>query len=347
VSGKLFSRLWSRPRAAWLWLEGKPVAIVVAAAGTTFGVVFVLASWAGWPRLMRVTETNPAWWWLVICLVGEIVAYAGYALTVRDMARVDDGAEMSLLRSAHAVVAGFGVFAATRSSGGFAVDYWAFQRAGASRREAAARAVGLGLLEYVVLSICALAASLALFLRIDGQAGSSTTLPSLLILPCLAVGWYLTSPRRARRLSKPQGRRVRRWFARFVAGATTVRLLLTRPKQHGLGVLGNLAYWAGDILCLWAALHFVHAHLSVAALVVAYAGGYVLTRRALPAGGAGFVEVALTFALVWIGLPVPQTVVAVIVYRLFNFWLPILPALILLPSIREMRSQFDEAEQPG
>ena len=30
--------------------------------------------------------------------------------------------------------------------------------------------------------------------------------------------------------------------------------------------------------------------------------GYVLTRRALPAGGAGFVEIALTLALVGMGM---------------------------------------------
>ena len=41
--------------------------------------------------------------------------------------------------------------------------------------------------------------------------------------------------------------------------------------------------------------------IAAAALVLGYAGGYVLTRRALPAGGAGFVEFALTFALVGMG----------------------------------------------
>ena len=77
----------------------------------------------------------------------------------------------------------------------------------------------------------------------------------------------------------------------------TVRRLLLSPREHGLGVAGNACYWAGDILCLWAALQIVEVHLSVAALVLAYSGGYVLTRRALPVGGAGVVEVALTLAI--------------------------------------------------
>ncbi|MDP9261898.1 MAG: hypothetical protein M3O89_08020 [Actinomycetota bacterium] len=149
--------------------------------------MFVLASPAGWAHVARLVEARHEWGWLAVCLAGELVAYAGYVLTVRDMARVEEGSEMSISLSAQAVIAGFGVFAATRASGGFAVDYWAFQRAGATRREAAARAVGLGLLEYVVLSVGALVASAALFLRIHGHASDSITLPSLLILPALVL----------------------------------------------------------------------------------------------------------------------------------------------------------------
>ena len=319
--------------------------IIIAAAGTTVGVVFVLAWSAGGTRVTRLTEANHAWAWLGVCLAGELIAYAGYAFTVRDMARVDEGSEMTLAISVQTVVAGFGVFAATRSSGGFAVDSWAFQKAGASRREAEARAVGLGLLEYLVLSIGALIASAALFFRLDGHASNSATLPSLLILPCLALGFYLTSPKRGRRLGRLRGGYLRRWFAILIAGAMSVRALLLSPREHGVGVLGNAAYWAGDILCLWAALQIVDARISVAALVLAYSGGYVLTRRALPAGGAGVVEIALTFALVWMGLPFARTLVAVVIYRLFNFWLPIVPALVLMPAIKQLRERFQQVEQ--
>lgn len=334
-------------RRGYLWLEDKPLVVVIAAAGATVGVVFVLASEAGWSHVARVSHARHAWVWLAVCLLGQLLAYGGYVLTVRDMARVLDGAEMSIKTSLQTVVAGFGVFAATRSSGGFAVDYWAFRKAGASKRDAAARAVGLGLLEYVVLSTAALVASAALFFRFDGHANSSTTLPSLLILPCLALGLYVTSPRRAARLSRPCGGYLRRWFAALVAGGFLVRRLLLSPREHGAGVFGNAAYWAGDILCLWAALQILHARISIAALVLAYSGGYVVTRRALPAGGAGLVEAALTFALFWMGLPFARTLVAVVIYRLFNFWLPILPALALMPAVKQLRERFERAEQPA
>ena len=51
-------------REAYLWLEDKPVVIIIAAAGTTVGVVLVLASSAGWARVMRLSEANHAWAWL-------------------------------------------------------------------------------------------------------------------------------------------------------------------------------------------------------------------------------------------------------------------------------------------
>jgi len=70
----------------------------------------------------------------------------------------------------------------------------------------------------------------------------------------------------------------------------------------------------------------------------------VLTRRALPAGGAGVVEIALTLALAGLGMPISRALVAVIVYRLFNFWLPILPALAVMPAIRELRVRFGAAK---
>jgi hypothetical protein len=105
-------------------------------------------------------------------------------------------------------------------------------------------------------------------------------------------------------------------------------------------------YWAGDIACLWAALQLVGGkQITISALILAYSGGYVLSRRSLPAGGAGVVEIALTLALVGMGVRFAPALVAVLIYRLFNFWLPIVPALTLIPTIRELRTRFQRAEQ--
>ena len=337
-----------RVQDAFLWLEEKPLLVVIVAAGATISAALVLASYAGWPRVLHRTTAPHAWGWLIACLVGEIVAYLGYALTIRDIARVDDGPEMDLGVSAKTVIAGFGVFAATRTSGGFAVDYWAFRRAGAGKRDAVQRVLALGFLEYATLGTVALVASALLFLRLDGRAGYAVTLPSLTVIPIFLVAFWLTSPTRVRRLSRHRrdAGRVKKGFANAVAGAGNVRVMLFSPREHGLGVAGNTLYWVGDILCLWAALQLVGGkHITLAALVLAYSSGYVLTRRSLPAGGAGVVEVALTLALVGMGVHFVPALIGVLVYRLFNFWLPIVPALVLLPSIRQLRARFHTAEQ--
>jgi uncharacterized membrane protein YbhN (UPF0104 family) len=206
----------------------------------------------------------------------------------------------------------------------------------------------LGFLEYTVLGTAALVASALMYLRLDGYASDAVTLPSLAIVPCFVAALWVTSPKRRARLSrvKRSSGWLKRGFANAVAGAGNVRSLILNPREHGLGLVGSSLYWAGDILCLWAALQLVGGkHITLAALVLAYSAGYVLTRRALPAGGAGVVEVALTFALVGMGVRFVPALIGVLVYRLFNFWLPIVPALILLPTIRELRARFQTAER--
>jgi uncharacterized membrane protein YbhN (UPF0104 family) len=331
-----------------LRVEEKPLAVVVAAAGATIVVSFLLAMSVGWGHVSRIAYARHSWLWLGVCLIGELVAYLGYILTLRDIACVDDGPEMDLAASTKTVVAGFGVFAATRGSGGFAVDYWALRREGASRRDAARRVLALGFLEYATLSVVALVAAGALYAGLDGHAGETATFPALLVIPCVALALWATSQKRSRRLSRhrPNGSWLRRMIADSVAGAGKARTILTSPREHGLGVFGMGLYWAGDIACLWAALQLVGGkQITLAALILAYSGGYVLSRRSLPAGGAGVVEVALTLALVGMGVPFAPALVAVLIYRLFNFWLPIVPALMLIPTVRELRGRFQRAEQ--
>jgi uncharacterized membrane protein YbhN (UPF0104 family) len=45
------------------------------------------------------------------------------------------------------------------------------------------------------------------------------------------------------------------------------------------------------------------------------------------------------------GLPFAPALLGVVVYRLFNFWLPIVPALALMPSIRDLRERFRRADR--
>ena len=53
-----------------------------------------------------------------------------------------------------------------------------------------------------------------------------------------------------------------------------------------------------------------------------------MTRRTLPFGGAGAVEALLPFALSWTGISLAAAVLAVFAYRVFNLWLPLVPAAL-------------------
>jgi uncharacterized membrane protein YbhN (UPF0104 family) len=309
------------------------------------GAVALLADLAGAGRIDRAARhLHPGW--LLLCLGGELLAYAGYVLAVRDTARVDNGPSLSFGRSLETVVAGFGVFAATRTSGGFAVDYWALRSAGEDRDGAVARVLALGALEYAILAPAALCSAIAIL--VDGEdIPLSLTLPWLAVIPGALVAVWLSSPKRAPRYADARGGgRIRQAFAHGIAGLSILRsMFVAPPREHGLGLLGTAAYWAGDIACLWGALQvFGNPRLSLPALILGYATGYVLTRRSLPAGGAGIVEIALTFALHWVGFPFVRALLGVVVYRLFNLWLPILPALATLPRIAEIRRELDEAD---
>jgi hypothetical protein len=62
----------------------------------------------------------------------------------------------------------------------------------------------------------------------------------------------------------------------------------------------------------------------------------VISALPLPVGGAGGVEAAIAFALHGIGVPLAPALLSAFVYRIITFWLPVIPALMLLPSMRRL-----------
>jgi uncharacterized membrane protein YbhN (UPF0104 family) len=140
----------SRAIAVALELDRRNFLILLVTGALALAAAMGLADMAGYNRLVdAVQDVVPTWF--AVCFGAQIVAYLGYVLAVRDVARVDGGPVLSLRLSMRTVVAGFGVFAATHAAGGFSVDYWTFRRSGLRRPEAVARVLALGALEYAVL----------------------------------------------------------------------------------------------------------------------------------------------------------------------------------------------------
>jgi uncharacterized membrane protein YbhN (UPF0104 family) len=320
------------------------IVFATAASLTTLAAV-LFADAAGLDALNRATSNfDPRW--LAICVGGQVVGYLGYVLALRNVARVDGGPHLSLGQSARTVVAGFGPHGAGHVSGGFAVDYWALRHAGLEREQAIARVTCLGTLEMAVLAPAALASAVVLLLT-GAHIEPSVTWPWLLVVPGLLAAVWVTSPRRRDRLADwSAGGRLRSAFAHMVAGLVLVRSLAVRPRQHLPGLLGVAFFCLGDMACLWAALQVFSVEISLPALVLAYGTGSIASRRSLPAGGAGVVELLMTFALVWVGVPLAAALAGVLLHRLVSFWLPIVPALAVHPHATELRRDYGGSGAP-
>lgn len=308
------------------------LAVVVAAAGVlTFGAFAGLSWWAGFVTVYhRLTHVH--WWWALVALAAEAVSYLGYIVAYREVARAEDGTELDLSSTAAVVATGFGVFL---SSGGFALDEAVLRSAGVPPREARARVLGLGALEYVVLAPAAMAAAIYIVVFHRPDIDSALTWPWIIGVPLGFAAATVLMLNRKRLRNRRAGWRGH--VANALEALNLVRSMAVRPIPYGLAFVGMALYWAGDIACLWAALHvFFLDPPPLAILVLGYATGYALTRRTLPLGGAGVVDTLLPLSLVWLGIAFAPAVVAVVVYRFMNLWLPMIPALAGLPTLKQM-----------
>ena len=309
------------------------VASSLIALGTLFAVTWV----AGFDQVAaRLREVDPVWF--ATAFGAELVAYVGYIFAYREVARIEPGCELPTRDLVAAVAAGFGSFVAR---GGFAVDVHAFKQAGLTDQEVRVRVLGLGALEYALLAPAACV--VAIQLLADGHSPSlGLTLPWAIAVPLGFVAALWTVEKREALRVHP-GRR--RHLAQALDSVYVLKRMFAQPK-HLLGPLGSAVYWFGDIFCLWACLQaFTHGTPNISLLLLGYATGYALTRRTLPLGGAGAVDALLPFALSWCGISLAAAVLAVFAYRIFNLWLPILPALAVLPAVNDLRRELEEAEK--
>lgn len=306
--------------------RGQSLVFVVASTLIALGTLFAVTWVAGFDNVAgRLREVDPIWF--ASAFGAQVVAYIGYVLAYREVARVDEDCELPTRNVVAAVTAGFGPFVAR---GGFAVDVHAFKRAGLSDHDVRVRVLGLGALEYALLAPAA--CIVAIQLLADGHSPSlGLTLPWAIAVP-LGFAAALWAVEKRNELREHPGRR--RHLAQMLDSIHVLKQMFVTPR-HLLGPFGTALYWFGDIFCLWACLQaFSPSSPDISLLLLGYATGYALTRRTLPLGGAGAVDALLPFALYWCGIPLAAAVLAVFAYRVFNLWLPIVPAALGLRSLQ-------------
>ena len=336
-------------------------------AALTFGLALLLAIGATTiiGRIARFEELVDALRhvskpWFAICLAGLACSYTGYVLGYREVARMHGGPRLPLWTVARVVGLGFGANVLGSAAGGLALDFWALRRAGVSGHEAARRVLGFNTLEWTLLgAIATVAAVLALAGRGAG-APLAMTLSWIVVYPlCVVAAAFASSPRRAERLTnveepepRPLGRDLGEWLRRLgvkvkklladaIGGVVVTRHLVTHPREHPAAVAGFAVYWLGHLLTLWAAVSAFtgNTHLAPATLVLAFATGYAAAMLPLPAGGSGGIEAALAFSLHAVGVPLAAALLGTLVYRFVTFWLPLLPALALVPALPALNDE--------
>jgi uncharacterized membrane protein YbhN (UPF0104 family) len=183
------------------------------------------------------------------------------------------------------------------------------------------------------------------------------TLAWLVVVPsCIAAGIWTTQPERVRRLATTAPVRgggivarvrhgLRAAFGDAIGGTALVRHLVAHPLRYHQALGGYCVYWFGDVLTLYVALRAFGSHVGFAALVLAYATGYVATAIPLPGGGAGGIDASVALSLTAVGVPFAAAVLGVLVYRGVSFWLPVIPALLLLPTAKSLRKSIEDADR--
>ena len=117
------------------------------------------------------------------------------------------------------------------------------------------------------------------------------------------------------------------------ATSAGIRDALAHLRSRDPALLGAVLFWAFQIAVLWAAFHAFGDAPPLAVLVQAFFVGMLGNLLPMP-GGVGGVEGGMIGAFAAFGVDGGLAVVAVLVYRAFTFWLPLLPGVIAYFQLR-------------
>lgn len=106
-----------------------------------------------------------------------------------------------------------------------------------------------------------------------------------------------------------------------------------------MALASMMLFWAGEIFALWAGLAAFGVMLLAPAVILADAIGYVLTRRAAPFGGVGFLDAALALCLWASGAPLAAAIAGMFAYRFFSLFAIMPFCFAALPALRSIGGQ--------
>jgi uncharacterized protein (TIRG00374 family) len=334
-----------------------------ALAWTLFVVSVLAFLYLVLPKLLGLHETwnrighgDP--WWFAFAAVLEVLSFACYVALFRVVfitgrSRIDWRASYQITMASLAATR---VFAAA-GAGGIALTAWALRRSGMGPRTVGARMVAFLTLLYGVFMATLVLDGLGLYLGVfEGPAPFAiTVVPAIFGAAVICLFLSLASVRGhgLERLvahwtrAEHWGGRAARWAAALpptvaVGVRTAIELLRSRNPL----LLGAIGWWGFDIMVLWACFHAFGSAPPQAVIVMAYLVGMLANTLPLP-GGIGGVDGGMIGAFTAFGVDVELSIVAVLAYRAFAFWLPTLPGAVAYFQLRRTVHRWRAGEIPS
>ncbi len=317
--------------------------IVVLGAAATVAAILLIGQAAHYAELLkRLRGATPGW--LVVCAAGETLAYVGYMAAYQVMAGLSGGPWLPPRVLLRVVGLSFGAYSLATTVGGLSVDFWALREAGEPPALASARVIALETMRWAVLGVATCLAGIAVLVGLAQRTPWPVPVAWLVVVPaCFAGGLWVSARRRRDRYIGATGGRLRRALGVAVMALAYVRDLMAAPRGlRWRAIAGAAVFWAGDILCAWAALRAFGTDVGLAPLVLGYTTGYVSVGLPLPGGGSGGVDAAMTGGFVLAGAPLSGALLGAVAFRVFTFWLPALAALLAVITAHGLRERLHE-----
>jgi uncharacterized membrane protein YbhN (UPF0104 family) len=234
-----------------------------------------------------------------------------------------------------------------------ALTVWALRAAGLSGRTIARRLTAMEILLYGVYmaALVIVGAGLRLGLLPGRRPFALTVVPAIFgaVVIVLVLAMWLLPPDIERRLSGGPDARAGRLRARLATipgavreGVVTALGLLAHPRP---GLVGAVGYWGFDMGVLWVSLHAYGSSAPLPVVIMAYFIGTLGNTLPIP-GGIGGVEGGLIGSLIAFGVAGGPAVLAVLTYRLFSYWLPVIPGSIAYFRLRRTVASWRAAPAP-
>jgi uncharacterized protein (TIRG00374 family) len=176
----------------------------------------------------------------------------------------------------------------------------------------------------------------ATYLRIGGIA---LVLVVLVLAIAFGVGAHPGIAERAARRAASWARHVRSSIDPEKAAQTSKRLvLLARSALTGRAFLESYGFASGDLLFDLLSLDLMFLAFryqpGFGPLAVAYGAANIASAIPITPGGLGVIEVTLVAITAGFGAPRATAVIAVLGYRVVNYWLPLLPGALAYLRLR-------------